>query len=218
MITIKCHSCNEPISPDDVEGYNLKYAKCHKCTKCIAVLNADGIWCSPEQILKDSPERNGWIQVNTQHDRIVLYVLSQVMYRQLERQEQDVVFDEPDPQDQAAILWQHGEAIGFYTFKPKGLVFNTMVESYQMTTVDSVFIRTAHRRHGHATSMLTHITSCFPQQDIAFSSPISDNMCKVVRKYLNKNPGLREKLWQVEGTGREGDRKLLWYCTRRKKK
>lgn len=45
------------------------------------------------------------------------------MYRQFEvpdEEQEEAIFDQPDPTDIAMIFWLKGQAIGFYTIKPKG--------------------------------------------------------------------------------------------------
>lgn len=49
--------------------------------------------------------------------------MSQVIYREFEvpdEEQEEAIFDQPDPTDVVMILWLKGQAIGFYTIKPKG--------------------------------------------------------------------------------------------------
>ncbi|XP_047120772.1 soluble lamin-associated protein of 75 kDa-like isoform X3 [Schistocerca piceifrons] len=41
---------------------------------------------------------------------------------------------------------------------------------------------------------------------------------KVLKKFLAERPTYRRKFWEVEGTGQEGDRKLIWYSLLRKER
>lgn len=62
-------------------------------------------------------------------ERVVLFLLSQVIFGILERPlEDDLYFSAYSLWEHGKILWQDGEAVGFYTVKKKGNVFgNTLV-------------------------------------------------------------------------------------------
>lgn len=60
---------------------------------------------------------------------MVYYTLSQVIYREFEvpdEEQGEAIFDQPDPTDIIMILWLKGQAIGFYTIKPKGNANNIL--------------------------------------------------------------------------------------------
>ena len=62
-------------------------------------------------------------QVESYADRVVLYVLSQVLFQQedvTQGQDDQVTFLCPGPSEVGKILWRGGEAAAFYTLKPKG--------------------------------------------------------------------------------------------------
>lgn len=59
-------------------------------------------------------------QVETVAERIVLYVLNRVIYRAKEMSCEELPFLCHGEKDYAKILWNNGEAVGFYSVKPSG--------------------------------------------------------------------------------------------------
>lgn len=59
-------------------------------------------------------------QVETVGDRIVLYILNRVIYRAKEISSEELPFLCHGEKDNAKILWNNGEAVGFYSVKPSG--------------------------------------------------------------------------------------------------
>lgn len=59
-------------------------------------------------------------QVETVGERIVLYILNRVIYRAKEMSSEELPFLCHGEQDHAKILWNKGEAVGFYSVKPSG--------------------------------------------------------------------------------------------------
>jgi len=54
-------------------------------------------------------------------ERLALYVLSQILHNEEEGDELDCIeFLLPPITDFIKILWTNGEAVGFYSVKPKG--------------------------------------------------------------------------------------------------
>ncbi len=63
-------------------------------------------------------------QVESVMERVVLFLLSQVIFGILERSlEEDLYFSAYSLWEHGKILWQKGEAVGFYTIKKKGIIF-----------------------------------------------------------------------------------------------
>ncbi|PNF40564.1 hypothetical protein B7P43_G06752, partial [Cryptotermes secundus] len=196
------------------QSVTVKQLNCSSCDKCVALSFSDA-WNTPEDILTDDTERNGWFEVSSPRDRVVCYALSQIMYRQFEvpeEEREEAIFDQPDPTDIVMIFWLKGQAIGFYTIKPKGSLVERTMEHYAMHTLDTAYVRSVKRRQGYGMRMLQNITSSYPGNDIGFSKPISFSMWKVLRKYLQHNADYRNKFWEIEGTGGEGNQKLIWYA------
>lgn len=59
-------------------------------------------------------------QVKTVGERIVLYILNRVIYRAKEMSSDELPFLCHGEHDYAKILWSDGEAVGFYSVKPAG--------------------------------------------------------------------------------------------------
>lgn len=64
-----------------------------------------------------------WREVQTDHDKVLFYTLSQVVYPDFDTPRPErleslyALVDEPDI---VFLRWQEGKAIGFYTVKPTG--------------------------------------------------------------------------------------------------
>lgn len=54
-------------------------------------------------------------------ERIVLYVLNRIVYRTNEMGSGEMPFLCHSENDYAKIFWKDGQAVGFYSVKPKGL-------------------------------------------------------------------------------------------------
>lgn len=63
-----------------------------------------------------------WVQqVESAEERLVLFVLSQIIFGTLERPVSEAIYFSPHPENETGkILWVSGEAVGFYTIKEKG--------------------------------------------------------------------------------------------------
>lgn len=59
-------------------------------------------------------------QVESLGERIVLYILNRVIYRAKEMSCEELPFLCHGDTDYAKILWDDGEAVGFYSVKPAG--------------------------------------------------------------------------------------------------
>ncbi|OXB80919.1 UNVERIFIED_CONTAM: hypothetical protein H355_016936 [Colinus virginianus] len=78
-------------------------------------------WWSIDDIVRTSvSSREGLLQVKSVGERIVLYVLNRIIYRKNEMERNEIPFLCHGRDDYAKIMWRKGEAIGFYSVKPKG--------------------------------------------------------------------------------------------------
>lgn len=59
--------------------------------------------------------------MDTLGERIVLYVLNRVIYRVKEMSSEEIPFLCHGEKDHAKILWDDGEAVGFYSVKAAGM-------------------------------------------------------------------------------------------------
>ncbi|OXB66287.1 hypothetical protein ASZ78_004236 [Callipepla squamata] len=77
-------------------------------------------WWSIDDIVRTSvSSREGLLQVKSVGERIVLYVLNRIIYRKNEMERNEIPFLCHGRDDYAKIMWRKGEAIGFYSVKPK---------------------------------------------------------------------------------------------------
>lgn len=112
-------------------------------------------------------------------ERVVLFLLSQVIFGILERPlGEDLYFSVYSMWEHGKILWQNGEAVGFYTIKKKGSLCDSCTgQSYQLPVLDSVFVRSHWRRTGLAFQMLEDFCSSQPSEAIlGISFPMSPGM------------------------------------------
>ncbi|XP_077087781.1 uncharacterized protein LOC143739292 isoform X2 [Siphateles boraxobius] len=169
-----------------------------------------GQWWGVEDVLKTAePSRTGLIKVSTLGERIVLYVLNRIVLRN-EKSSEDVSFLCHCEHESAKILWKDGEAIGFYSYKPKGsLCRNFLTQCYQLPVMDTVFVRTCHRGKGHGVKILEDFVGSFRKEYIGLKFPLSEAIYKVCEKYLSIHPADKEILWEVEKIGSPYQRTLI---------
>ncbi|XP_077362978.1 uncharacterized protein LOC144007317 isoform X2 [Festucalex cinctus] len=160
-----------------------------------------GQWWTVENILRTSdPTRGGIIKVTTIGERIVLYVLNRVIYRVREmNSEEEVPFRCHEEKDYAKICWSNGEAVGFYSAKPTGTLYNSLsTRRYQLPVMDSIFVRKCHRRDGFGLHMLEDFVLSFQDDRMGFRFPLTKTMYKMCEKYLYNYPDDIGLLWEVE--------------------
>ncbi|XP_016356540.1 uncharacterized protein LOC107699718 isoform X2 [Sinocyclocheilus anshuiensis] len=167
-------------------------------------------WWGVEDVLKTAePSRTGLIKVSTLGERIVLYVLNRIVLRN-EKSGEDVFFLCHCEREAAKILWKDGEAIGFYSFKPKGsLCRNFVTQCYQLPVMDTIFVRKCHRGQGHAIKILEDFVGSFRNEYIGLKFPLSEAISKVCEKYFSRYPADKELLWEVEKIGSPFQRTLI---------
>ncbi|XP_051549976.1 trichohyalin-like [Myxocyprinus asiaticus] len=177
----------------------------------VAGLYLLGKWWTVEDILKTAdPSRTGLIKVSTLGERVVLYVLNRIVYRAKEKSSEDVPFLCHCEDETAKILWKDGEAIGFYSVKPKeSLCSNFLTQRYQLPVMDTIFVRKCHRGNGHGLQILEDFVGSFRKEYLGFKFPLSKAMYKVCEKYFSMYPADKELLWEVEGIGGPFQRTLI---------
>ncbi|KAG9340758.1 hypothetical protein JZ751_020350 [Albula glossodonta] len=92
-----------------------------ECDSHVVALYLSGKWWMVNDVLKTSnTSRSGLITVQSVGERVVLFLLSQVIFGVLERPPDENIYFSPHPaREVAKILWQDGAASGFYTVKQK---------------------------------------------------------------------------------------------------
>ncbi|XP_071206101.1 soluble lamin-associated protein of 75 kDa-like isoform X3 [Salvelinus alpinus] len=135
-------------------------------------------------------------------ERIVLYILNRIVYRVGEMDKPEVPFLCHGQHDFAKLLWKDGNAVGFYSVKPKDSLCNNFVtQRYQLPVMDSIFVRKCHRGNGHGLQMLEDFVDSFKDDQLGLKYPLSLTMYKVCSQYLCRYPADQDLLWVVEGVG-----------------
>ncbi|MCI4386849.1 hypothetical protein PGIGA_G00067530 [Pangasianodon gigas] len=160
-------------------------------------------WYSVEDILKTANfRREGLVKVRSVGERIVLYVLNRIVYRTNEMGSGEMPFLCHSENDYAKILWKNGQAVGFYSVKPKGSVCNNSLrQCYFLPVMDSIFVRKAHRGKGYGLQMLEDFVDSFNEDELGLKYPLTPAMTNVCRHYLDRYPADVDLLWEVEGVG-----------------
>ncbi|GAA6091743.1 soluble lamin-associated protein of 75 kDa isoform X1 [Tachysurus ichikawai] len=160
-------------------------------------------WYSMEDILKTgNSKRDRLIKVRTVGERIVLYVLNRIVYRTKEMGSREMLFLCHGENDYAKILWKNGQAIGFYSVKPKGsLCNNSLGQCYFLPVMDSIFVRKAHRGKGYGLQILEDFVDSFNEDELGLRYPLSPAMTNVCRHYLDRYPADVDLFWEVESVG-----------------
>ncbi|EFN83422.1 UPF0611 protein FAM169A [Harpegnathos saltator] len=124
---------------------------------------------------------DGWREVRTDRDKVLYYVLSQVVYPDMDapRPERfESLYALAGELDVMLLRWQEGKAVGFYTVKFAGAEVPSMRERYRMPVVDTAYVRSEYRNRGFGTEILSDVIARFPNEDIGFSKPISNGMLR----------------------------------------
>ncbi|XP_041793185.1 trichohyalin-like isoform X2 [Chelmon rostratus] len=162
-----------------------------------------GQWWTVDDILKTADiARDGAVEVQTVGERIVLYILNRVIYRAKEMSSAELPFLCHGENDYAKILWNNGEAVGFYSAKPSGsLCSSYSTRRYQLPVMDSLFVRKCQRGKGFGLQMLKDFVLSFKEDNLGLRYPLTKSMYKVCEKYLSQYPGDTDLLWEVESIG-----------------
>ncbi|XP_014820508.1 PREDICTED: soluble lamin-associated protein of 75 kDa-like isoform X2 [Calidris pugnax] len=162
-----------------------------------------GQWWSIDDIVRTSiPARQGLHQVKSVGERIVLYVLNRIIYRTQEMGSNEIPFLCHGSNDYAKILWKKGEAIGFYSVKPKGSVCSTYrSQTYCLPVLDTIFVRKKHRGKDSGLIILEDFVKSFTEGPLGLRYPLSSFTYTACKQYLEKYPGDHKLLWEVEGPG-----------------
>ncbi|XP_038559526.1 uncharacterized protein LOC119891758 isoform X1 [Micropterus salmoides] len=160
-------------------------------------------WWSVDDILKTAdPAREGVVEVKTIGERIVLYILNRVIYRAKEMSSEELPFLCHGEKENAKILWNNGEGVGFYSVKPSGSICNYFsTRNYQLPVMDSIFVRKNQRGKGFGLQMLEDFVLSFQEDSLGLRYPLTQSMYKVCEKYLGQYPGDTDLLWEVQSIG-----------------
>ncbi|NXC66523.1 F169A protein, partial [Anhinga anhinga] len=131
-------------------------------------------WWSIDDIVKTSvPARQGLHQVKSVGERVVLYVLNRIIYRTREMERNDVPFLCHGSNEYAKIMWKKGEAIGFYSVKPKGSICSSYRgQSYKLPVLDTIFVRKKYRGKDSGLIMLEDFVDSFNEEFLGLRYPL----------------------------------------------
>ncbi|NXF65301.1 F169A protein, partial [Ciccaba nigrolineata] len=163
-------------------------------------------WWSVDDILRTSvTTRQGLHKVESVGERIVLYVLNRIIYRTQEMERNEIPFLCHSSNDYAKIMWKKGEAIGFYSVKPKGktldICSSSRGQSYKLSVLDTMFVRKKHRERESGLIMLEDFVDSFREATLGLRYPLGSYVCSACKLYLEKYPEDHNLLWEVEGAG-----------------
>ncbi|NXF21121.1 F169A protein, partial [Rhodinocichla rosea] len=177
----------------------------------VALYLADQWWSIDDIVRTSVPARRGLHQVTSVGERVVLYVLNRIIYRTQEMERNEIPFLCHGSSHYAKIMWKKGEAIGFYSVKPTGSVCRSLArQRYKLPVVDTMFVRKKHRGKDSGLIMLEDFVDSFTEESLGLRYPlVSSCVCSACKQYLEKYPGDKNLLWQVEGGGDWFQRKSI---------
>uniref|UniRef100_A0A8D0G4N2 Family with sequence similarity 169 member A n=1 Tax=Sphenodon punctatus TaxID=8508 RepID=A0A8D0G4N2_SPHPU len=168
----------------------------------VALFLADQWWAIDDIVRTSVPSREGLQQVKSLGERVVLYILNRIIYRKQEIERHEVPFLCHSSNEYAKILWEKGEAIGFYSVKPTGRICSAyLTQSYQLPVLDTMFVRKKHRGKDFGLMMLEDFVDSFTEDTLGLRYPLSSFMHTACKQYFEKYPGDHDLLWVVEGAG-----------------
>ncbi|NXX78403.1 F169A protein, partial [Urocolius indicus] len=180
-------------------------------------------WWSIDDILKTSdPPRQGLLQVKSVGERIILYALNRIIYRTQEMEENEIPFLCHGSNEYAKIMWKDGEAIGFYSVKPKGSVCSSYHGGhYRLPVLNTIFVRKKHRGKDSGLIILEDFVESFAEGPLGLRYPLSPFMytgkLSTCKQYLEKYPEDHNLLWEVQGAGYWFQRKSVTYILQKEK-
>ncbi|NXC88593.1 F169A protein, partial [Cercotrichas coryphoeus] len=177
----------------------------------VALYLADQWWSIDDIVRTSVPARQGLHQVRSVGERIVLYVLNRIIYRTQEMEKNEIPFLCHGSSHYAKIMWKKGEAIGFYSVKLRGSVCRSPLQrKYMLPVLDTMFVRQKHREKDSGLIMLEDFVDSFAEEPLGLRYPLVFScVCSACKQYLEKYPGDKNLLWQVEGAGDWFQRKSI---------
>ncbi|NXR48516.1 F169A protein, partial [Hippolais icterina] len=176
----------------------------------VALYLADQWWSIDDIVRTSVLARQGLHQVKSVGERVVLYVLNRIIYRTQEMEKNETPFLCHGSSHFAKILWKKGEAIGFYSVKPTGSTCSSLLrQKYKLPVLDTIFVRKKHRGKDSGLIILEDFVDSFAEEPLGLRFPLSSFTYTACKQYLEKYPGDKNLLWQVEGGGEWFQRKSI---------
>ncbi|KAM4734620.1 protein FAM169B [Anableps anableps] len=182
----------------------------HDQTQVLALYLHKKWWELDDVLQTSSKSRSGLQPVQSIMERLIVFLLSQVVERPQSHGE--VSFFLHPRRENCKVLWKDGQAVGFYSVKHKGgLCDSWSSRCYLLPVLDTVLVRRSCRRRGFGLQILHDFCSSFSSEDfLGVSSPLSSSMVAVIRKFLQKHEEHRERLYEVEAPGGWTQRRNIW--------
>ncbi|XP_076062802.1 protein FAM169B-like [Oratosquilla oratoria] len=160
-----------------------------------------GDWYPLETVLNTVGNKNGWVRTTNLGGRLLVLSLTQLDYAAREA-EAEVPYGCCPLSDFTYLLWQDQRPIGMCSIKRKGTSIWGGEDVYACDTLDTLYVRPCERRRGHALSLLhTLALNIPPGEHLGLSHPVSLSMCKVLLKFIQLYPELRDVLWTLDEDG-----------------
>ncbi|XP_044047932.1 protein FAM169B isoform X2 [Siniperca chuatsi] len=178
-------------------------------TQVVALYLHEKWWCVDDVLRTSSKSRNGLMLVQSIMERVIVFLLSQVVERS---SQEEVLFSLHPRTESCKLLWRDSQAVGFYTIKHKGSLCDSWsTRCYQLPVLDTVLVRRSWRRRGFGLQMLKDLCSSFSTEGfLGVSSPLSPSMVAVCRRFLQQQEEHRERLYEVEAPGGWPQRRNIW--------
>ncbi|XP_062860677.1 protein FAM169B isoform X2 [Trichomycterus rosablanca] len=163
-------------------------------TQVVALYVHGKFWPVSDVLKTSRKSRNGLVFVESVMERVILFLLSQIVFGVLERPLEEDVYFSVHPMSEYGSLCNGNPG-----------------QFYLLPVLDTVFVRTRWRRKGLALKMLQDFCFSMPTESVlGISYPISPSMYRVCQKYLEMQPEQREHLYEVEAPGDWSQRRNVW--------
>ncbi|XP_023200600.1 protein FAM169B-like isoform X1 [Xiphophorus maculatus] len=182
----------------------------HDQTQVLALYLHKKWWPLDDVLQTSSESRSGLQPVQSIMERLIVFLLSQVVEGPGSHGE--VSFSLHPPTETCKVLWKDGQAVGFYTIKHKGRLCDSWSSRcYLLPVLDTVLVRRRCRRRGFGLQILHDFCSSFSSEEfLGVSSPLSSGMVAVIRKFLQQHEEHRARLYEVEASGGWTQRRNIW--------
>ncbi|XP_037538586.1 protein FAM169B [Nematolebias whitei] len=179
-------------------------------SQVVALYLRDKWWRLDDVLRTSSKSRSGLVVVQSTTERVIVFLLSQVVERPPSQGE--VLFSLHPRTESCKVLWTDNQAVGFYTIKHKGSLCDTWSSCcYLLPVLDTVLVRRSCRRRGFGLQILQDFCSSFSSEEfLGVSSPLSSSMAAVIRRFLQQHDQHRERLYEVEAPGGWTQRRNIW--------
>uniref|UniRef100_A0A087XIF1 Family with sequence similarity 169 member B n=1 Tax=Poecilia formosa TaxID=48698 RepID=A0A087XIF1_POEFO len=182
----------------------------HDQTQVLALYLHKKWWPLDDVLQTSSESRSGLQPVQSIMERLIVFLLSQVVEKP--RPHGEVSFSLHPPTETCKVLWKDGQAVGFYTIKHKGSLCDSWSSRcYLLPVLDTVLVRRRCRRRGFGLQILHDFCSSFSSEEfLGVSFPLSSGMVAVIRKFLQQHEEHRARLYEVEAPGGWSQRRNIW--------